>query len=809
MNKHHFRKGSFFLLVLQIAAMLSLPGCSTRHLSENQYLLRKNTVILKTDGKMANRTEIKQNLGKMIIQKPNTNAIDIGLLPFRIPLKLWRYNNRFHKLHNKPDTFLPKAVERPVISDTAYILRSAQNMKNYLFNQGYFYAKVTDTYIVKRKKAYVTYNIQTGHNYQINSIRYNTEDTNIARIIQLTADGTALEKGKDFAFTLTADEMGRLVSVMRNNGYYKFNQDNITFVVDTMDQALFHDLEHPYRAAVNYVALKNNNKPLLDVDVNIHIGEDSSAFNRYTIGSIHVYPDFATQKDLRDSSLYSKKIEDIQYSFHHRYIHPWVLHKHIYMAPGDPFSQEDVDKTQAKLNELGIFQFIRIVPHESRATKATLDYDILLAKAKKYDFSALYELSSGSTYALGHSVGINLRNKNFLKGANLLTIGINGGIEYSYNGAQGKEFFDHFSRLTNYYGVNASIDFPKFLAPVAASLFDNSNLPHTIIGGGQNVLDRLDYFTLLNTSANFSYSWHETISKTWTLSPAFINIIRLPSKSAKFDTVLMFNEYLKNSYKENFIEGENILYTFDNSIKKHGINYFYLKLGLEEAGAVLGLVNNLVGAVNNLYGITYAEYAKFDFDARRYIAIRKSVLAFRFTGGIGIPYGSSPTLPYIKQYFSGGPYSLRGWRIRTLGPGRYIDTSIATAGNQIDRTGDIKLELNGEFRFPITMLFGNAIKMNGALFGDAGNIWLARKDPNYPDGEFEFAHLDHDIAADLGIGTRFDIASFLTLRVDLAMPVKKPYIAANSGWVFDSINFGNPTWRANNLVFNVSIGYPF
>jgi outer membrane protein insertion porin family len=167
-------------------------------------------------------------------------------------------------------------------------------------------------------------------------------------------------------------------------------------------------------------------------------------------------------------------------------------------------------------------------------------------------------------------------------------------------------------------------------------------------------------------------------------------------------------------------------------------------------------------------------------------------------------------LPYIKQYFAGGPYSLRGWRIRTLGPGSYYDLSNANNLTAIDRTGDIKFELNGEYRFPIAPLFAGAVKMKGALFADAGNIWLARKDSSYAGGEFKFNTLGQDIAADVGIGTRFEIASFLTLRVDVAMPVKKPNVLnGESGWVLKDIDPSNSTWRANNIIFNVAIGYPF
>ncbi len=151
---------------------------------------------------------------------------------------------------------------------------------------------------------------------------------------------------------------------------------------------------------------------------------------------------------------------------------------------------------------------------------------------------------------------------------------------------------------------------------------------------------------------------------------------------------------------------------------------------------------------------------------------------------------------------------MRGWRIRTLGPGSFRDT-LNRLPNLVDRTGDIKLELNSEYRFPVAPLFAGAVKLNGALFADVGNMWLSRANKDYPGGEFAFSKLGQDLAMDLGVGSRFDIASFLTFRVDVAVPVKKPSITENSGWVFRDVDFSNPTWRKDNVILNISIGYPF
>ena len=799
----YYKVRLFFNLLFLVVALCFTAGCNiTKHVDPGQSLLVRNKIVLKSTGKINNKGELKDNLIRLSIQRPN--KFNAGIFPFRLAL----YNKRYRKLHDRPDTSLPKSVERPVIFDTSLILRSTQNMKSYLFNQGYFYARIKDTFVIKNKKAYNTFIINAGKNYLINKINFDVDDSVILGLLRANAGETRLPRQKPFTYSMLEEERSRITSVIRDNGFYRFSQENITFKLDTVDKTMFRHVESPFENAISYIATsQSHKKPTIDINVIIRLADDSAAYRQYMIREVNVYPDYNNREDLTDSSLIKKTLDSINFKYHQEYVRPRVLYEHIYLNPNALYSQSDYNKTYSKLNELGIFQYIRINVRENRQTRGTLISDIYLNRAKKHDFSTNYEISSGTTYDLGNSIGINYRDRNFLKGANVLTLGVNGGIEWAYNKLSGDNFVRHFNLLTLYYGANASVDFPKFLAPIASSLFDNSNLPHTIIGGGENVIDRVLYYTLVNTSANFSYNWRQTQTKSWTLSPGFINIIRLPLQTDSFKKVLDSNLYLKNSYKETFIEGENISFTFDNAQKKHGINQSYLKLAFEEAGGLLQVVNKLGVALNDLYKINFSQYTKFDFDAHQYFTFPHSVFAIRLYGGIGLPYGQSDVLPYVKQYYAGGPYSLRGWRIRTLGPGSYFQ-NIRNA-NLIDRTGDIKLEFNSEYRFPVSPLFAGLVKMNGALFMDAGNIWLTKKNIGYPGGEIELATLGQDIATDIGAGARFDIVSFLTLRLDVAVPVKKPYVPENNGWVFHQIDFGNSSWRSNNVTVNISLGYPF
>ncbi len=756
---------------------------------------------------MTNKGEIRDNLDRITAQKPNTSYMGITFV--KIPMKLWRYNRRYKKLHSRPDSLLPKSVERPSVFDSAAMPRSVQNMKSYLFNQGYFYARVYDTVEFRGRKARTKFVIDAGANYLINRVNYKIDDSVIAVVVRGAADATVLRKGKEFTYSMLEEERSRIAAVVANHGYRRFSLENITFKIDTLEKSMFRVAASPFENAVNYISqVKSNKKSTLDIDIRIQMTEDTLAYNRYTISKVTVYPDYWGLGDRTNPKMISKNINGIEFRYHKDYVNARVLYEHIFLNPGHIYSKANEDKTTTKLGGLGIFQYIRVQFRENRVTRDSVDCSIYLNRTQKHDFSTTYEVSNGSTYALGNSLSLNYRNRNFLKGANLLSLSVSGGIETFYNDELSDDLIKRFPMLTRYYGVNGSIDFPKFLAPIASSLFTNSNLPHTIISAGENVIDRIDYFRLVNSSANFSYSWQQTQTKSWILSPAFVNIVRLPVITDSFQKLLDSNLYLRNSYKKTFIEGENISFKYDDNVKRHGINYSYVRLAFEEAGSIISVVDKVGAATYGLDTIPYAQYTKFDFDARHYFTLRRSVMAFRLYGGVGTPYGNSTALPYIKQYFAGGPYSLRGWRIRTLGPGSYFDTGKKQL-SQIDRTGDIKMELNGEYRFPITPLFAGAIKMNGAFFADAGNIWLARRSEGYPGGELAWSKLGQDIAMDMGVGSRFDIASFLTLRVDVAMPVKKPYVLTNAGWVIREIDFSDPAWRRDNIVLNVSIGYPF
>lgn len=783
------------LLLFSLALGICIGCNATKNLGENEYLLRKNKMQLETPKGVSGKGVLKENLQRQIIQKPNTYALGV------FPYKVWLYNLRQKKYETDTTNFQLESgmVERPVIFDSTLMNQSVLQCRSYLFNQGFFYPKVRDTVVYRNKKAYTHYEVESGDNFHIGKTWLNVDDSVIHDMLLQSMEYSVLQPGIPFTMSLLEAERSRIANYFKEQGYYYFSHDNIVdFSLDT-----FQKITH----TAHTHAKDKRHKPTLDITIFIRSQGNPNAYKKFYLNRIIVYPDFAGREDWRDSSMLHKDLKGVVFRYHNYYVKENVILKHLYLEKGKLYSQSDHENTINKLTQLGIFQTVRTFFTEDtsfqESDKHYLNAIILLTPTDKMDYGINFEVSNGTTYILGSSLTLNFRNRNFGKGANLFTTSLSGGIETTYDEQKGDNFFSHFQLLTKNFGFNASMNFPKFLVPFRLD-HRTRNLPRTIIGVGSNMLERVNYFTLNNTMANLTYNWKETNQKTWDITPAFVNIIRLPSVSDSFKRRLENNDFLRNSYRETFIQGENISFTYSNQHVGSPRSYTYARIGLEEGGGIISAVEKLIPI-----RFQFAQYVRLDFDLRRYINQQHSQVVLRVSGGAGMPYGGSQTLPYIKQFFVGGAYSIRGWRIRTLGPGGYYDPSLDSMKiSYIDRTGDIKLEMNTEYRFDMLDLFSGSVKLKGALFADAGNIWLAKPSADYPKGSLDISRFGSDLAVSMGAGLRFDLAGFFIFRLDAAFPVKKPY-EANGGWVFDQLSPWKRSWREENLVLNFAIGYPF
>ncbi len=799
--------------IVAVIGLLTLSSCSTtKYLKEDEYLLRKASIRLKTDKTLADRGALNDQLYGIMAQQPNTYLFGF------IPVKVWLYNIRYKKYQQDTTNFQLKSrvVEKPVVLDTNLIERTKRNFSSFLRNQGYFYATVSDSLTLKRnKRARLTYYVHTGTEYLIDEVHYAIDDPELDALQDKLHEGSLLVKGNPYSHTLVGMERSRLTNRIKNFGYYRFSADNIDFVLDTLDKSYFRNIDNPFESAINFLAMKRQGKkPTLNITVQVHKDDDSLEFRKFRFKQVIVIPDYTDTTDLRnrDESLTEQELNGIRFRYREHYVNTAILDKKIFIRPGKLYSQNDYNQTLRQLNDLGIFQYVRmfIVADREDSAQQLLTCYILMNKNKKYDFGTSVEVSGGDMYAIGTAANVSVTDKNFLKGANQLTTTISYGIELGQNTNNSYNLSKRFYLFSQNLGVNFRLTFPKFILPINQSKFSQSSFPRTLLTAGVNTLDRNQYFNLVSVNAAYGYIWNESAIKTWQVKPIFVNTLHLRNISPTFQGRMDSIPAIRNSYQETFIEGESIEYIIKTEGRKRW-QHAYLKLAGEEAGAVLSGIKGIGALLNAPADFNHAKYFRFDFDARQYLLRRNSSLAMRFYGGIGIPYGGSTILPYLKQYFVGGAYSIRGWRPRILGPGSYYDSARQNSSDNlfIDQAGDIKLEFNAEYRFAMISLFSGAVSLNGAVFADAGNIWLTRRQEGLPGANFEFRNLYQDIALSSGAGLRLDLGGFLVVRFDWAIPLKKPYITQSYGWVVDDIDLGDPDWRRKNVNLNIAIGYPF
>lgn len=788
-------------VIYSMAALLMWSACSVhKHLPEDAKVLRSNKVILQTDRGISEKGILKDQVAQLLIQKPNTYLLNI-------PYKVWLYQLQYNRYKNSTNNHQIRnnIVEAPVIFDSAASQQSIENIHNFLVNQGYFNASTQYDYKVNsNQNVKVIYQINTGNSHNIQEVHYHSTNPFIQPDLQDIKSQTLLTTGTRYSHTLVGQERIRIVNAMRNKGFYKFGTNNISFEIDTTFKP----------AALKKPQVFNNSKSEkpVGVDVIFHSSRDTNAYQVYAFDKVVVFPDFVDSIDVNLHAQDGRMLNGLMFKFNKEFINPSVLDKKITIRPGQHYSQTDYDYTLRQLSDLGIFEYVRILITPSTKGPHLLNCFILLNPAPKYDFSTNVEVSGGDIYVLGSAANIAITDKNFLKGANQLTLTGSFGIELGQDKSNpDANFVDQLYLFSQNSGVNFNLSFPKFILPFHLPNKQKYLTTHTFIDGGINTLKRREYFSLQSTALGIGYRWRPKKTKQWTVKPLFVNNLNLSNISDVFKARMDSIPAIKNSYQEVFIEGENgeFLYNTEGiNPKKHS----WIKVGVEEAGLLMRGVNGLYQSFqkdNTKLG--YAEYIRFDFDFRQYYNLSKSKIALRFYGGIGLPYGTATTLPYIKQYFVGGAYSIRGWRPRVLGPGSYFDANSQNAKDKlfIDQAGDIKLELNAEYRFAVITLFSGAISINGAFFADAGNIWLAREDKALPGAHFELKNLYREMAMSYGAGLRFDLGGFLVVRLDYALQGKKPHIRDNDGWTFASTHLGSKMWRQENTNINIAIGYPF
>ena len=745
---------------------------STKFVPDGKYLL--TDVKIESDDNSINTSQMEP----YVSQQANTKWFSL----FEIPLGTYNLSGRdTTKWINK---ILRKMGDAPRIYDARVAEETRMQILGAVQNKGYLGAQVSLEEKIKKNKLDTYYRISSGKPYIISSIDYNVEDYVIRDLLMNDSIHSGLKVGERFDVNQLEEERNKITQFLLNRGYYRFNKDYITFQADTVNGTYRIDLtmniglnNMPNSSETSLhrqYSIRNVNY-LMDVDYSPNNGVN---LDTMSYGGINI--------------LYDKKL----------FLRPGVIDSHNRIVLGKLYSNRDVMSTYSSLSRLGILKYsnIRFVEHLENDS-AYLDAFVSLSKNKNKMLSFQIE-GTNSAGDLGAAASVTYTHRNLFKGSETFTIKVRG----AYEAVTGLEGYAN----NNYteYGVESSLDFPEFMFPFLTSDFKKRVNAKSEVSIKYNWQIRPEFERTL-ASAAWSYRWNSGRRANHRLDVLDINYIYMPYRSNTFIEYLNYmdevNPLLRYSYEDLFIVRLGYTYTYNSAgvttqqtAKKSS---YSIRFNIEESGNLIYGFSKLIhkkpsdGESFRMGNISFAQYVKTDFDFAKNIMIDdRNSLVFHIATGVAIPYGNSKSLPFEKLYFSGGANSVRGWSVRSLGPGRYHGNSGSL--DYVNHTGDIKLDLNVEYR---THLFW---KLNGAAFIDAGNVWTLKSRYSDDTGQFAFNRFYKEIAVSYGLGVRFDL-DFLILRFDGGMKAINPMESGADRFPVIRPDF------SRDFAFHFAVGYPF
>lgn len=773
-------KNQFVLkLLLIIQAALFLYSCNpTKYVPEDQTLLYDSEV------KVDNNKIKKSDLVPYLLQEPNKKIFGT-----RFYLGLYNFSNI--EKDKWPHNWLRNIGEEPVIFDPFAASQSSGQLENYLFSKGYFNAEVSTDIYTRRQKTDITYNVESNKPYRIKDIIYDIKDDNIRNLFFMDTINSLIKRGQIYDVDILQNERIRLERFIKDMGFYSFSRDHIHFEIDS--GVGNRQLEVYYRVK----------KFLRYGEGNIVVEDDHQ---RYRLNDIYIYTSYNPRKALEEDDDYylgqdTVKIGDYYFiSDREKYtVKPEVIMQSLYIKPNNLFQLTNMERSREHLNSLQSFRLVDInynAPEDVQdweEEELPLNCVIRLTPVTMQEYRVELE-GTNSAGNLGGAVNFIYQHKNLFRGAESLNIKLKGAYEALSEQVSG-------SRSTQEYGLETVLTLPRFLLPfLEKEKFIKEYNPKTLINLAYNYQKRPVY-TRTVANASFGYNWQGDRFTEHSVYPLQLNIVNLPFIDPVFEQRIDTSSYLAYSYKDVFLLGGNYIYVFNNQNINKSRDYWYLKFTTEVAGNLMALAYSTAGIEREeggnyeVFGQPFAQYIRGDVDLRYNWSLNDvSSLVYRGFIGVGFPYGNSRAVPFEKQYFSGGANSVRGWQVRSLGPGSYTPTD----STFFNVTADIKLEFNAEYRFNLFWV------LEGAVFLDAGNIWTYYEDDDRPGAKFDVKRFYEDIAVATGFGLRFDL-DFVILRADLGIKMRDPQLPGGPKWILQR---RSPELR-NDFNLNISIGYPF
>ncbi|HUZ60976.1 MAG TPA: BamA/TamA family outer membrane protein [Hanamia sp.] len=753
---------------------VGLLSCNTTKLVPKGDALYTGATIKIKDSTLSRKEKKKVIDQTSSLPRPLPNSKFLG-----IPFKLLLYNLAGDtSKHNFIRKFLRKTGQPPVLLSSVNLDYNVKLLKNYLENIGYFQAEDIGDTIVKKKKGHGYYTLTPGPVYTIKEVHFETDSSSLGSAIQATRPKTILHPGDPFNLEVIKGERLRIDAILKEEGYYYFNHDYLLLDADS--------------------TVGDN-----EVNMFLHVKKATPAIAKkpYIIDNVYIYPNYHLNESSADTTNEDKYLYKGYYIVDPRKMFkPQLFPEVMRFDSGTVYNRTDQNLTLSRLINLGVFKFVKNRfenTQNSEDDTGRLDTYYYLTPFPKKSIQAEISGNTTSDNYLGSLVTLTFNNRNTFRGAELLTFNANVGSEVQYVADQ-----SGFNTYTLGGGVSFAI--PKFVVPFFKLNTTNAFVPKTKIDLSYDLLNRRKLYTLNSFNAQLGYEWKPNIKVTEQLNPFAINYVKALKVTQEYLDSIKDNPLLKHAIDTQFILGSNYTYTIDPFVNNPNGTGLYFNGLADFSGNLIGLITSEdpVSKQKRLFHVPISQYLKAQADVRYYWEInQKTRLANRFLFGFGYPYGNSQQLPYIKQFFIGGNNSIRAFRSRSIGPGTFRPKNADSLSFFPDQSGDIKLELNSELRYK----FNNILE--GALFIDAGNIWLYRKDTLQPGGVFNKNFMSQ-LAVGTGVGLRINL-SILLLRLDLGMPLREPWLPDGQRWVIDQIDFGSKSWRRQNLVLNLAIGYPF
>ena len=760
---------SYIHLSLLVLCFVLLYACSSTKTVPAGDALYTGAKIDIRDSLLTRKKKKALNSQLSALPRPVPNQKLLG-----IPFKLNVYN-AFRAKKGPGKWIRDRLGQPPVLLSDVDLNKNVKVLQSYLQNKGYFNARVRGDTTIKGKKASATYSVRADGQYLIQQVQFRGDSSVLQQAIRETMPKSLLKTGNPFDLDVITTERLRIDNYLKEHGFYFFSPENLLIKADTTI---------------------GQNKVDLFVTVKPAIPENAQKV--YKINDVYIFTGFNLEPGQMDTGRAGATLYKGYYVIDKRHFYkPKLFQQSMAFDSGDVYNRTDHNASISRLVSMDIFKFVKnrfeVVPDVDSPLLNTYYY---LTRQPKKSLRLELNGSTKSNNLTGSNITLSWRNRNAFRGGEIFTIKASAGFEVQYSG--------QFQGYNTYrWGLEPSITFPRFLVPFVNLNTKGGFLPRTTIKLGYDILEKQKLYTMNSYRTSYGFTWKENIEKEHELNPIVINYVQPINITKEYLDSAMKNPSLYTSIDTQFILGSEYSYTYTNVFNYKPVNGFYLNAGIDLSGNIAGLItgaNISKGDTAKIVGKQFSQYTRLVGDFRFYRKVaNNSVWANRIYAGIGLPYGNSSALPYVKQFFSGGNNSLRAFRSRTVGPGTY--EAPQENGSLAEQPGDIKFEVNTELRFPLISI------VQGAVFVDAGNVWLFNDNKDKPGAKFTSNFLS-ELAAGSGVGIRFDL-SFLVLRFDLAFPIRKPWLESSKRWVLDQVDFGSSSWRKENLIFNLAIGYPF